>query len=273
MVELRAYWAIIRRRIWIVALVFGIIALFAAFQYYTLQKTPGALRAYHSEVTLRVGLQAVSTSNSQIYSDYVTTSEVLADELTTGPILTSKEFTNQLAQQIQTDMPQIQQRFGTNANLGDWQNTGALGNAFSASRIHNVVTLSVTWSTSAGAWAVANAAGEVMTAHVDEYLDYIVNTAATQRSTTHPPVAAQVISQAAQPSGMPGYAGNRPVLLLMLLLVALIIGIALAFLIEYLDDRIRSQDELVQLLQLPSYGAIPRAPSLSKSGAHQPPLT
>jgi len=44
-------------------------------------------------------------------------------------------------------------------------------------------------------------------------------------------------------------------------LVVLIIGIALAFLIEYLDDRIYSKEAVIQSLELPVYGEIPRVPS------------
>jgi capsular polysaccharide biosynthesis protein len=51
-----------------------------------------------------------------------------------------------------------------------------------------------------------------------------------------------------------------------LVLVAFIIGIALAFLIDYLDDRIRSTEDVEQLLQLPVYGQVPRVPSLRSNG-------
>ena len=45
------------------------------------------------------------------------------------------------------------------------------------------------------------------------------------------------------------------------LLVALALGIALTFLLDYLDDRIRSKDDVTQLLGIPIYAVIPRAPS------------
>jgi len=47
--------------------------------------------------------------------------------------------------------------------------------------------------------------------------------------------------------------------------VALIVGIALAFLADYLDDRIHGKDEAQQLLRLPVYGEVPRAPTVGRT--------
>jgi capsular polysaccharide biosynthesis protein len=58
-------------------------------------------------------------------------------------------------------------------------------------------------------------------------------------------------------------------LLLVLVLVALVIGIALAFLIDYLDDRVRSKEDVEQLLQLPVYGQVPRVPSIGNGTARR----
>ena len=83
--ELRAYWKIIWRRIWLVALVVGVMALYVGYQYYHLRKTPGALTAYRSDVTIQIGLQ----SSPNGVSDNIGASESLADALVTGPILSS----------------------------------------------------------------------------------------------------------------------------------------------------------------------------------------
>ncbi|MBE3559372.1 MAG: hypothetical protein IMW89_09120 [Ktedonobacteraceae bacterium] len=254
--ELRSYAAIVWRRIWIIALVVGVVALYASYQYYSLLKTPGALKAYQSNIILRIGLQATPGSTDQFYSDYQTTSESLADEFVTGPILTSKEFCTQIMRQIQIDT----QNNAASADLGPWQDTQAIGKALSATRIHSLVTVSVTWSTAAGARAIAAAVGEVSITQISNYLDYEVRSTPTFSQNIHPPATAKIISSATEPVVVAGPSGNRPLLLLVLLFVALIIGIALAFLVEYLDDRIRSREELVQLLQLPVYGEIPPVP-------------
>lgn len=265
--ELRAYWAIIKRHFWIIALIVGVVALYSAYQYYHLYKTPGALKAYQSTITLRIGLSAPTHSTNPNYADYLSTSESLSDAFVNGPVLTSKEFATQVSQQIQADTDQITQRYGANADPGNVRDVGAISSALSASRAHNLVTINVLWSTPAGAWAIANAVGEVSEAHISRYLDYEVrNTSSSSfAENTQPSASAQVIVASTDPALVPGPAANKPQLLIALLFVALIIGIALAFLIEYLDDRVRSAAEVAQLLQLPIYGEVPRAPSPGRS--------
>jgi capsular polysaccharide biosynthesis protein len=271
-VELRAYGAIIWRRIWVVVLVVGVVALYAAYQYYHLYKTPGALKTYQSQVTLAIGIQNFGSQDNHSFNDYVSASEGLADALTTAPILTSPSFDRTVAQQISSDMDAIVQRYGPNPDLGNVQNPGALAGAITPTRIYNQVTVSVTWTTPAGAWAIAKAIGEVATAHISSYLNYgLMNTSAyvsgpSSKSVLQPVVSATVVSDASPPTVIPGASANRPALLLVLVLVAFIIGIALAFLIDYLDDRIRSTEDVEQLLQLPVYGQVPRVPSLRSNG-------
>jgi capsular polysaccharide biosynthesis protein len=276
-VELRAYGAIIWRRIWVIALIVGVVALYAAYQYYHLYKTPGALKAYHSEVTLQIGIQNFGSQDNHSFNDYVSASETLADAFTTDPILTSNSFDTAVSRQIRADMDTIAQRYGANPNLGDWQSSAAIAQALSPSRIHNQVTVNVTWTTPAGAWAIANALGEVTTTHISSYMNYgLMNTSAyvsgpSSKSTPLPVVSATVVSAALPSIVVAGPSANRPVLLLLLVFVALIIGIALAFLLDYLDDRIRSQEDVEQLLQLPVYGQVPRVPSLGKGTSRRSP--
>ena len=261
--ELRTYWTIIWRRIWVVALVVGVVALYVGYQYYHLRKTPSALKAYSSNITIQIGLQATSKGD-QNNANYVTVSEALADAFTTGPILSSNEFDKDLSNQIDLDKDLIVQRYGVNADLGDWQNTGAIGQALNATRVHSLVTVNNTWSTPAGAWAIANAVGEVSVAKLGNYLDFVISKNATRSATDNfvqPQVSARVITSATNPASVPGSASSKVMLLVLLLLVALAIGIALVFLLDYLDDRIRNKTEVTQLLNLPIYAEVPRAPS------------
>jgi len=266
-VELRAYWSIILRRIWVIALVVIIVALYSGYQYYKIRKTPGALHAYQSSVTLLIGLQA-PTKITGSYSDYVSVSDSIADEFTTGPTITSAKFAQQVYNQINADMPQIKQKFGPHPDLGDLANpavaVGAIKGSVSAGRAHSLVTVNASWNTPAGAWAITHAIGEVVVAHINDYTDYVVTTNTTGTATTvpnRPIIAAKVIIGATDAVTIAGSQASKPTLLLVLVLVALLIGIALAFLIEYLDDRIRKTDDVVQLLQLPIYGEVPHAPS------------
>jgi len=266
-VELRAYWSIILRRIWIIALVVIVVALYSGYQYYKIRKTPGALHAYSSSVTLLIGLQA-PTKITGNYADYVSVSESIADAFTTGPTVTSSKFAQQVYTQVNADMSQIKQKFGSNPDLGDLANpgiaVGAIKGSLTAGRAHSLVTVNASWNTPDGAWAIANAIGEVSVAHINDYTDYVVTTDATRPTIPTPErpiVAAKVILGPTDAATIAGSQANRPTLLLVLVLVALLVGIALAFLIEYLDDRIRKTDDVVQLLQLPIYGEVPHAPS------------
>jgi capsular polysaccharide biosynthesis protein len=265
-VELRAYWAIFVRRFWIIALIVGVVALYSAYQYYHLHKIPGALKTYQSTVTVRIGLLDDPHPADHNYADYVSASESLADEFTTGPIFTSPEFTQQVVQQIQSEMPQITQRF-PGQDLGDIKNASAIAGSLSASRAHSLVTLSVNWNTPAGAWAIADATGKVSQTNMGTYLDYVIRPGTEVAGQGQPQAAAQVVGSATDPATIPGPSANKPTLLLVLIVVALVIGLALAFLIEYLDDRIRSVGEVENLLQLPVYGEIPAAPAPGKERA------
>lgn len=255
--ELRDYWSIIRRRLWIILLIVIIVALYSGYQYYKLRKTPGALKTTQSQVTLLIGLQATSgvTIHSN-YSDYVSVSESIADEYTIGPTLTSPSFDHLVYQQILADENQS----SSHPDLGGLQE-GNIGGTLSAGRFHSLVTVTATWPNAAGAQALARAVGEVTTAHINEYLDYVVNNNSSLATNTRPVVAAKVVTPATAAVTVAGSSASKPTLLAALLIVGLIIGIALAFLLEYLDDRIRRTNDVVQLLQLPVYGEIPRAPS------------
>ena len=261
--ELRTYWTIIWRRIWVVALVVGIVTLYVGYQYYHLRKTPGALKAYSSNITIQIGLQPTSNGDTNS-ANYVIVSEALADSMASGPILTSYEFDTAISNQITQDMSEIQQRYGANADLGDWQNPTAIGQALSSTRVHSLVTITTNWITPAGAWAIANAIGEVSTVKIGTYLNYEIKNNALQNSTgnsTSPQVMARVITSSSNPSTITGSSSNKIMLYILMLLVSIVLGIALTFLLDYLDDRIRSKDDVTQLLEIPIYAVIPRAPS------------
>ncbi|HVB21990.1 MAG TPA: hypothetical protein VNG51_08600 [Ktedonobacteraceae bacterium] len=260
--ELLTYWKVIWRRFWLIVLIVGVIALYVGYEYYHLYKTPGALKAYSSNVTIQVGLQPI---DPQVLSsaDMVTVSESLADALTTGPILSSSTFDTQVNQQIQSDMSQITQKYGSNPNLGSI-NAGAIGGAISAQRAHALVTITTNWSTAPGAWAISNAVGEILSTNICTYLNYDIsqgNSCSAANNAGQPLVTSKLISAASDPALIPGPSSSKVTLYIIMLLVALIIAIALAFLLDYFDDRIRSKDDAAQLLQLPVYGIVPRPPA------------
>ncbi len=264
-VELRSYAKIIWRYIWLIVLIVGLVSLYSGYQYYKLRKTQGALIGYSSNISLQIGLVATTTGDPNP-ADSVTVAEELADTLVLGPILSSTEFTQDIAHQVGLDMKLIEQRFTTSSpDLGSWQDNGAIGGALSATRVDSVVTISVNWSTAAGAWAITNAIGEIATARIGQYLDYVVATDYTHTTPTghyiQPEVSARIIGAASTPLGVTGSSASKVTLLALLILIALAVGIALAFLLDYLDDRIHSKEDIKDLLQLPIYGEVPHAPA------------
>ena len=260
--ELRAYWAIIWRRIWVVALIVGVVVLYIGYEYYHIGKTPGGLSGYQSTITFQIGLQASTKGTDPSYADNIAVSEALADTFVMGPILTSREFDGQVSRQMGIDMSQIIQRYGPSPDLGNWHDPAAIGAALNASHVHSLVTVNVTWPTPAGAWAIAESIGDVSANNIGTFLDYVITNNAshpTPNGNVQPAVSARVISDATDAVKVPGAFAQKAATFIILLLVALIVGIALAFLADYLDDRIYGKDEVADLLQLPIYGELPRA--------------
>jgi capsular polysaccharide biosynthesis protein len=258
-VELRTYTKIVWRYIWLVVLIVGVVAAYSGYQYYKMRKAS----AYNSNISLEIGLIA-TTKGDPNPADNLTVSETLANTLVKSSILQSTEFTTDISRQIGQDMSEIEQRY-PNAQLGDVTTPSTIGGALSATNIDNLVTISVNWSTAAGAWAIANAVGEVSSSHIGQYLDYVVATNYTHNSPagmySQPAVSARVVSSASNAVAVSGASSSKVALLAALILIALIVGIALAFLLDYLDDRIRSKEDIRDLFQLPIYGEVPHAPT------------
>ena len=271
--ELRQYAAIIWRRIWLVVLIVGVVVLYVGYEFYHLYKTPGALTGYSSNTTIEIGLQPAPNGLNASAADNLSVAETLADAMVLSPLLSSKQFDTQVSQQISADMGAIVQKFGANPDLGSWQDPSAIGGALSATRTDTLVTVTATWSTPAGAWAIATAVGGVSSNNLCSYLDYVVAQRASCSASANsnlPAVSAQVISGASDPGKGAGTQINKAVILALLLIVALIVALALAFLVDYLDDRIYSKDEAAHLLQLPVYAEIPRPPAAGRTRPHAP---
>lgn len=232
-VELRAYAKIIWRYIWLIALLVGVVVLYSGYEYYKLSKIPGALKGYSSSISMQIGLVATNNGDPNP-ADAVTVSEQLADTLVNGPILSSNAFCSDVSRQIGQDTSEIQQRYGSNADLGNWQDPGSIGSSLSISRVDSLVTINVNWNTAPGAWAIANAIGEVSSSRIGQYLDYVIATNTTNSLPTstsvQPEVSARVISPASTAISVPGTSASKLTLLALLIVIALAIGIALAYL-------------------------------------------
>lgn len=259
--ELLAYWKIIWRHVWVLVIVVGLVTLYVGYSGYKLHKQ----HTYSSDVTVQIG---VSSTASKTYSnaDDVSVSESLADAFATGPILSSSAFDEAIYKQIILDSSVIAQKFGANPDLGDCNTAASIGGALSAARVHSLVTITANCSTPAGAWAAANAAGEVTVGQIGYFLDYVVNSNTTP-STFDPSQAnmsARLTSSVSDPATIAVLTSSKLALYAALEVVALAVGLALVFLLEYLDDRIREKDQAASLLGLPILGSVPAAPLLRR---------
>jgi len=75
----------------------------------------------------------------------------LADKLVQSPILTSTEFCQDIKNQIDQDTSLLQLKSYA-ADLGNLTDVGAIGGAISSTRVNDLVTITVNWATSGGAW-------------------------------------------------------------------------------------------------------------------------
>lgn len=244
-----------------VILVVGIVTVYSGYSYYKLRKTPGALKSSSSAVTIQIGVNA-SAAKTYSNADDVVVSEALADAFATGPILSSHAFDSAVANQIAQDAGAIAQKFGANPDLGNCKDAGGIGGALSASRVHSLVTITATCTTAPGAWAAANAAGEVTTAQIGNYLDYVISSNASSSTTSisSADMSARIIGSVSDPVVVPGPSSSKVTLYIALVLASIVLGLALAFLLEYLDDRIREKGQAAALLGLPVLAEVPRAP-------------
>ncbi len=257
--ELRIYGKIIWRYIWLIVVVVGIVTVYAGYQYHKLPK----VSSFTSGISIQIGL-AASNKVTITPDDNVNVAGTLADTLVSGSLLSSQAFSSDIAHQVAQDGSQIQQRYGTNPDLGDIQNVTAIASSLSAQRADVLVIVSVNWSTPAGAWAIANAVGEISTSHIGRYLDYVITNDYTHASSnvnaSEPEVSARVISAALLSKAAPVSSSSKLTQIALLPIIALIVGIALAFLLNYLDDRVYREEDVVDLLLVPVLGEVPQAP-------------
>jgi capsular polysaccharide biosynthesis protein len=269
-VELRSYAKILWRRIWVIALVVGLVTIVVAYQYLKSGPTVTS-KTYQGMVSIRIGLSP--DSPIQDSAEYARITGNLADELVNGPTLTNPRFNADVIQQIKDSQNVVAERFGDNANLGNIT-AEKLPDSYKATHIYNLVTITVDWSTEAGAWAIAHAVGRACERNLSSYLNYAVPGPDGQNANQAGNLAAtaKVTSELDTPSTSGGniIVHRKNTTLLIIFLVGLIIAVALAFLVEFLDDRIHEPHDITDALHLPIYGEVPRAPSPAQTRSQGP---
>ncbi|MBI1879382.1 MAG: hypothetical protein HYR94_14385 [Chloroflexi bacterium] len=213
--ELKLYWQIIWKRAWIPAL---LLVLVAVASLLTSQTPPPT---YSTTMRFTVGVKPQEVPEQYTYDSYYAwlSSEYLADDMTV--IVSSQAFA-----------ADVNQRLGEMGSAVQVP-LGSIGGVTLAEKQHRILRLNVSWSNAAELADIAKAIVAVMAEDSPKYL--------TQLGT--PGALINVIDEPSPP------AANLPSLTQRLnlpvrLLLALAAGLALTFLLDYLDDSVRGRPEL-----------------------------
>ena len=219
--ELEHYWRILWRRWWLVAALVAV-ALIASLVTYD-RPVP----VYQATMRFAVGVEGqepVTAVSGEGRSDAWLASEYLADDL--SEVLKGGDFAARIGERVGLAVP---------------------AGAIFASREHRIMTVTITWGDQDEVQAIAEAvAAEVENVGVD-YFPQLTG------------VEARAVLIDGPGIGEVGRGLRDRLDLPIRLLIALVAGVALAFLLDYLDDSVRSRAE-VEALGVPLLAEIPRRP-------------
>lgn len=230
--ELREYWSIIRRRWWLPVSVM-LVALVAS----TVVGVRGA-SAYKTDMRLAVSTIPTPDPNSVLYYDptYYSNldSEYLADDM--SEFMSSRAFADEVHRELASSSTPYDVDIET------------IMSATRAKKTHRFIDITLTTSTFEEGQAIAGSISRILSDpnHVSQYL-----TALTAYHTQMEIVTPPVTHRANTPFGLISEIGLRTV-------IGLLVGIGLAFLVDYLDPSVRTRQEAERLLDVPVLGEIPR---------------
>jgi capsular polysaccharide biosynthesis protein len=157
------------------------------------------------------------------------TSEYLVDDL--GEIVRSQVFTEEVSRRT--------------AEQGITVPPGAIGSSTQPGKLHRILTVNVSWPDAAQLAVIADAVVATLT---ESSADFFAQFSAEEADIRliDPPVIGAVGPSARDRLDLP-----------LRLLLALVAGVALAFLLHYLDDSVNDSADLEEL-DLPVLGEIPK---------------
>jgi capsular polysaccharide biosynthesis protein len=230
--ELREYWAILRRRWWI-PVAFGLAALIVS----TVVGVRGAT-AFRTDMRIAVSTQPTTDPNLEKYYDPIyysnLDSEYLADDL--SEFLHSDAF----AQEVSAELARER---GLRLDI-----TG-IANATRTRKTHRFIDLTIMSPTAEEGSEIAGSVSRLL-ADPNRLAVYLkaLDAYKSNLSVVVPPNT----RRANTPLGLASEIGLRT-------LIGLFVGIALAFLRDYLDTSVRTRREAEDLLQLRVLGEVPRS--------------
>lgn len=226
--ELRQYWQIVWRRWWLIAALVGVVLVVSLITY----REPEPV--HRATLRFAIGIEGgepVNAISGEGRSDVWLASEYLADDL--SEVLKGGDFAARISERVGFAVP---------------------AGVIFASREHRIMTVSITWSDRDQVQAIAEAVGAAVE---DIGPDYFPQLAGVQ---------AKAVLIDGPGIGLLGRSLKDKLDLPLRLFVALLAGVALAFLWDYLDNTIRDRAE-VEALDLMIIGEIPRdKPRWSRPG-------
>jgi capsular polysaccharide biosynthesis protein len=229
-VELREYWSIIRRRWWLpVAL--GLVAMLAA----TAVGLRGAA-AYKTEMRVAISTIPTPDPNNSLYYDpsyYANLdSEYLADDM--SEFIHSQAFAGEVRRELAT-------------GRGIDVDVDSVYSATRTKKTHRFIDITITTPTAEAGKEIGDSISRILNdkARLGQYLAALT-AYNTQMTVITPPDTRRA-------NTLPGLISE----IALRTIIGVIVGIGLAFLLDYLDPSIRSRREAESLLRLPVLGEIP----------------
>lgn len=227
--ELRDYWAIARRRWWIPAVLVAATALVSLLQ---LQPWQSPAPQYSASLRMLVGVMPAAAADVAAYDPRYyawLTSEYLVDDFT--EVVRSGLFAQNVSARLAGAAIQVP--------------PGVIQGSAATGKLHRIITLNFTWPDRAQLEAIAGAAAAELQENATFYFQQLGSEGAGVTLLDGPSV------------GEVGLPLRSRLEWPLRLLLALLIGVGLAFLVEYLDTTVRSEEEL-RALGLDVIGRIPR---------------
>ncbi|MFQ6015636.1 MAG: YveK family protein [Anaerolineae bacterium] len=226
---LKQYWCIIRRRLWIV-ITLPLVVLVGSV---LLRSAPSPL--YQATIRFTIGVEPMvgkeNISYDPAYYAYLT-SEYIADDF--SEVVKSQAFADDVSRRLDEE--------------GILVPAGAIQGSTVAEKQHRILTLNIAWGDAEQLARIAWAAVAVLREENAKYFEQLGAVGATVH-VIDPPVVVPVGPSLRQRLDIP-----------IRLLLAFVSSVALAFLVDYLDDSIREASEL-EALGIPVLGEIPGSAS------------
>ena len=226
--ELRQYWHIVWKRIWIIA------ALLVVVLIGSLALRTKSAPLYQTTMRFLVGVAPEDrTGDYYTYDRYYTwlSSEYLADDL--SAVVKYSAFADDVSAHL--------------AHGGEpiTVSPGAIQGSTVAEKQHRILTLRIIWGNADELAAIANAAAKVLPQNGPDYFAP-VGAGEARFTLIDRPVVVPVGKSLRERLDLP-----------IRLFLALLAGVALAFLLDYLDDTVRDRAEL-EAMGITVMGEIPR---------------